>query len=238
MARHAQLRLRTCGAVMLVGLGVLLGGCAGAARLQNVPSEPPLSLTPGQRLAVIGMRPDEAQDNASADQALKNARVGFGLTGLLAEALFDSGKFRLVEEKDLQQRDLLADLVQTYWLRRRPPYTSPDLRRVAHELKAELLAYGTILYSRQTGQRLAIGPFSRHTDALRLSVDVCLYEATTQRQQCRTGVGTAKQQGTGVVYEFHGDRVDFANNATGRATRQAIITAVQSLVASIRFEAE
>jgi hypothetical protein len=238
MVMHPRLRPMVFCLGMVVGLGVMPSGCASTARPQGASSELPLSLTPGQRLAVIGIRPNEAQGTAAADQTLKNARVGFGLTSLLAESLFDSGKFRLVEEKDLQQRDLLADMVQTYWLRRRPPYTLPELRRVAHDLDTELLAYGSILYTRQTGQRLAVGPISHRTDTLHLAVDVCLYAAATRRRLCRDGTGQAQQQGTGVVYEFHGDRLDFVNNATGRATRQAITRAVHDLVASIRFETQ
>jgi hypothetical protein len=38
-----------------------------------------------------------------------------------------------------------------------------------------------------------------------------------------------------VIYEFRNDRLEFENSAAGRATKQAVTSAVQAIMASLRF---
>jgi hypothetical protein len=66
-------------------------------------------------------------------------------------------------------------------------------------------------------------------------MEVCLYEVSTQQRLCRPGAGVAQQDGIGVIYEFHDERLAFENTAAGLATKQAVSLAVQALMASIRF---
>jgi hypothetical protein len=189
----------------------------------------------GESLAVIGVQRGDTPSQSDTSAQLQDQRVGFGLNCLLSESLFDTGKFRLVEEKEVRQRDLLADLVKTYWIEARAPYTEEQLQRVAQELGVALLAYGKVAYSGLSGQRLMVGPLSRAAQTLRLQVTACLYGASTRATLCRQGQGEAHQEGVGVIYEFSGDCLDFAQNAVGRATKQAVEQAVRALVASLTF---
>ena len=70
---------------------------------------------------------------------------------------------------------------------------------------------------------------------LRVSVEACLYEVSTHKALCRAAEGTAQQEGVGVVYEFRNDRLEFEKSAAGRATKQAVTSAVQAIMASLRF---
>jgi len=45
----------------------------------------------------------------------------------------------------------------------------------------------------------------------------------------------AQQKGVGMIYAFRNDRPDFEKTAAGLATKQAVTSAVQALMASIRF---
>jgi hypothetical protein len=217
-------------------LCVSLASCSGPTTLNSVaPPGPGLSLHSGEALAVIGVKQAGGQPGDADKEGFQDRRIGFGLNTLLAESFFDAGKFRLVEEKDVRKREFLDDLVQAYWIDQRPDYSEHELARVAAQLSAELLAYGNVSYSRFTGQRIAVGPVSRAEQTLRVQLNVCLYEVATRALLCRQGQGEGRQQGTGMVYEFRGDRLDFEQNAAGRATRQAVAAAVQDLTASIRF---
>lgn len=222
--------------ILLALLSMVLLACAGPT-MQGGRQSAALGLTvrSGESLAVIGVQRDNASSRHDEAESLRDRRVGFGLNSLLAESLFDTGKFRLIEEKDVRQHDLLADLVKTYWIEARTPYTDQQLQRVAQQLGVALLAYGSVAYGGFSGQRLALGPLSRAEQKLRLQVTACLYAASSRATLCRQGQGEARQEGTGMVYEFRGDRLDFAQNAVGRATKEAVVLAVRELVASLSF---
>ena len=199
------------------------------------PSVPTVSLAAGQRLAVIGVQLGRGKLRRQDRKRMQQHQTAFGLNNLLAEALYDTEKFRLIEEKEVAQRELLEDLVQTYWIEQREPYPEQALRHIATQLDADLLAYGNISHEQTSGSTLSIGPFSNKTQKLRVALEVCLYAVSSQTRLCHTGQGEAVQQGSGVIYEFHGNRLDFEKNATGIATKQAVDQAVDQLLASIRF---
>ncbi len=222
--------------ILLAVLGMALSACAGPQTQSSVLSPAAvLTVRSGEALAVIGVQQGDAPSGRGEADSLREPRVGFGLNSLLAESLFDTGQFRLIEEKDVHQRNLLDDLVKTYWIGARAPYTPEQLQRVAQQLGAPLLAYGSVVYGGFSGQHLMLGPFSRAEQTLRLQVTACLYAASTRASLCRQGRGEAHQEGVGVVYEFRGDRLDFAQNAVGRATKEAVVLAVRELVASLTF---
>jgi hypothetical protein len=224
------------GTTLLALLGLVLVACP-APQTQSGVRSPAAGLTvrSGESLAVIGVQQGETPSRSGEADSVKDRRVGFGLNSLLAESLFDTSRFRLVEEKDVHQRELLADLVKTYWIEARAPYTAQELQRVAQQLGVALLAYGRVAYSGFSGHRWMVGPLSRAEQKLRLQVTACLYDASTRAALCRQGQGEARQEGVGVVYEFSGDRLDFEQNAVGRATKQAVALAVGELVASLTF---
>jgi hypothetical protein len=189
----------------------------------------------GKTLAAIGVKPQGKNGTRTDDVAWQDRRVAFGLTALLAESFYDTGKFRLLEEKDLPQRRLIEEVVDLFSLAARPEPSEPDLVGLGARLEADLLAYGKVGYSQASGQRLQVGPIGRSQQELRVSLEVCLFEVASQRTLCREGGGSAQQTGMGVVYEFRNDRLDFEKNAVGCATKQAVTSAVQALMASIQF---
>jgi len=185
-------------------------------------------------LAVIGMIQGEGQLRDTERKSLQNRRIGFGLTNLLAESLFDTGKFRLLEEKDVRKRELRENLVSKYWLEPGARYSEQMLQSVALQLGVELLAYGNIAHT-SSKQSYCVGPFCHHKQKLQTKVNVCLYAASTRAILCHEGQGEAQQEGTGAFYEFRNDRLDFEKNAAGRAAKQAVTLAVQELTTRIQF---
>jgi len=222
---------------VLVGvISPLLTACS-SPQVRGVPSSPTptLSLSAGETLAAIGVKPQQHNASGAEDTAWRDRRVAFGLNNLLAESFYDTGKFRLIEEKDIRQRQLIEELVDLFWSAPRPQPSDPELGGIGTRLEAALLAYGTIGYTRSSGQRFQVGPLGTYQQRLRVTVEVCLFEVATLATLCRTGEGRAQQEGVGLVYEFRQDRPDFEKSAAGRATKQAVTSAVQALVARIRF---
>jgi hypothetical protein len=214
---------------------VLTGCHVASVRGAPSPVASVLSLSAGKTLATLGVKPQRENGSGAEDAAWRDRRVAFGLTNLLAESFYDTGKFRLVEEKDLHQRQRIEELVDLFWSASRPEPSDPDLTAIGRRLEADLLAYGTIGHTRSSNRRIQAGPFGSYQQRLRVTLEVCLYEVSTQKWLCREGEGAAEQEGVGVVYEFRNDRPDFEKTAAGLATKQAVTSAVQALVASIRF---
>src|SRR5262249_35253004 len=129
------MRYPQCGGkwiALLALLSMALGACSGPQTQSGVRSAAAgLTIRSGELLAVIGVQQGDTPSRRGEADSVKDRRVGFGLNSLLAESLFDTGRFRLVEEKDVHQRELLADLVKTYWIEARAPYTEQELQRAA-----------------------------------------------------------------------------------------------------------
>ena len=226
---------RKC-AVTIVALCLLFCVCTGTETAKTgASSRSMFTLQTGKMLAVIGVTQEDRQPRSTDRKSLDDRRIGFGLTNLLAEVLFDTGKFRLLEEKEVHKRELLENLVQTYWIEPGAQYSAQMLQGIAIQLGVELLAYGSVSHSETSKRSVSFGPFSHHKQKLQVKVNVCLYEASVGGILCREGQGEAQQEGVGVLYEFHADRLDFEKNAAGRATKQAVTSAVQELVVGIQF---
>jgi hypothetical protein len=237
MRNRWQRKVTTLIHVMLAStLCPLLASCGGPS-LRGAPrlGTPALSLSAGKVLAAIGMKPQGGNGTSVEDATLQDRRVAFGLTHLLAESFYDTGKFRLVEEKDLYQRQLIEELVDLFSSTSRPSPSNTELGSIGARLEADLLTYGKVGYTKSSGQRIQIGPVGRYQQQLRINVEVCLFEVSSQTALCRAGEGAAQQEGVGAVYEFRNDRPAFEKNAAGRATKQAVTSAVEALMASLRF---
>jgi hypothetical protein len=214
----------------LAVMGCLLVGWVGLSV-----AKPEWSLKSGDTMAVVGVTRGTDRLKGMTGKQLEDRRVGFGLSTLIAETLFDSGKFRLFEPHTMHERQLLADMVTTYWVESPPDYAEHDLYRVAQQLKLSLLAYGRIVHATARKRGVSFGPFSSHKQTLRVRVNVCLYDASQRTTLCREGQGKAAQTGTGVLYEYVGDRLDFARTAAGKATAEAVTLAVDELIEAIHF---
>jgi hypothetical protein len=214
----------------------LLAACGGPSlRGASSHETPALALSVGKVLAAIGMIPQGGNGTAVEDATLQDRRVAFGLTNLLAESFYDTGKFRLVEEKDLYRRQLIEEVMDLFSSTSRPSPSPTELGGIGARLEADLLTYGKVGYTKSSGRRIQIGPLGGYQQQLRVTVDVCLFEVSSQTALCRAGEGAAQQEGVGAVYEFRNDRPEFEKNAAGRATKQAVTSAVEALMASLRF---
>jgi hypothetical protein len=223
--------------VLLSGiLCPLLVACGGpSVRGEPRSAMPALSLSTGKVLATIGVKSPGENGSGADDAVWQDRRVAFGLTHLLAESFYETGEFRLVEEKDMRQRQVIEELIDLFWSASHLDSSQPELAGIGRRLEADLLAYGKVDYPKISGQRIQVGPVGRYQQTLRINIEVCLYEISTQQTLCRPGEGMAQQDGVGVIYAFRNDRPDFEKTAAGLATKQAVTAAVQGLMKSIRF---
>jgi hypothetical protein len=232
-----QIKVTVLRSVLLPSaLCALLAACGGpSVRGDPRSTTPTLSLSAGQVLAAIGVKP-QGENTAGAEAAVRqDRRVAFGLTKLLAESFYETGKFRLVEERNLPQRQLIEELVDLFSSASRPEPSEQELAGIGRRLAADLLVYGTVGSTSISSRRILVGPAGSYQRRLSITMEVCLYEVLTQQIVCRPGEGVAQQEGAGVIYEFRDDRLALEKTAAGLATREAVTAAVQALMASIQF---
>jgi hypothetical protein len=216
--------------------GSLLVMC-GNLSAQQTPqrADQTLSLPAGRVLAAIGIKAHEGVGDGTQGTIFQDHRVALGLTLLLAESFYDTGKFRLVEDKQLGQYQLIEELLDLFSRTPLFPASGAELSNLGSRLEADLLTYGRVGYSKISGQRMQIGPFGRHQQKLRVQAEVCLFDISSRQTLCQTGKGSAQQEGVGFVYMFRNDRLEFEKSAAGHATKQAVTAAVQALMASLQF---
>lgn len=222
----------------LLGLTLILCLPIGAGARPAIAATHPsyLSLRAHPRLAVIGVGLGNVKLSRRDKKLIRDSRVGFGMNQLLADVLYQTNKFQLIEEKNIQKRELLDDLVKTYWLQGGSPYPEPALQHIAAQLNTSVLAYGQVDKMRFSRSNLSLGLLSRHTQTLRVTIDICLYDVTSRQHLCRKGKGKADQKGKGIIFTFRDDnRFEFTQNAAGIATKQAVDQAVTNLLEQIHF---
>lgn len=223
---------RRIAAVSVLGtLGMTLVACTDLATRRGATALT-LTLRSGSSLVVIGVQP--ATDQPQREES----RVGFGLTHLVAETLFHTGKFQVWEEKTLDQRTLLDTSIQEYWLKPRPTDALAKLQSIGTQLGVALLAYGHMARATVSQRTVEAGPFTHVVQWLQMHVQVCLHAVATQVIACGEGQGEAEQTGSGMVYVFDGKRLAFERSAAGLATQKAVAQAVNRLIAQIVFTPE
>src|SRR5262245_21270771 len=117
MSRPWQGQLIVFSSIVLVSMLCLrLAACSSpSVRAGPSPATAVLSLPEGKTLAAIGVTPQRQNGSSAEETVWRDRRVAFGLKNLLAESFYGTGKFRMVEEKDLRQRQLIEELVDLFW---------------------------------------------------------------------------------------------------------------------------
>ena len=173
-------------------------------------------------LAVIGIGKD------LTDEIWKDLRIGFGLRGMLTDGLYDTGLFRMVEEKQ-EIRERLGITENILW--ERPlTYSPEELGRISRSLRADVLAYATVASFKAPSSGMKIGLFSRKINHARVDVRVCLFETSTGKIYCSKGTGNAESVADSLLLQFQEDGQLSTMSLIGKASKKAICNALETLI--------
>lgn len=180
-------------------------------RAQPAPSTPVQPVGPAtEPLPIYVVSFDVAPSALERWPALRAAGVGLGLAQRIADAVYDSGRFQLLEEKAEVVARLATGLCGS---------VAPEEKLLP---EADWLLYGEITEVTVQGHEKA---FSKSTDETRVSVQLRLVERATRRVRLATGVGAATSPGTRA--SALNDRLDPA--AVAEATGRAVTAAAEGL---------
>jgi hypothetical protein len=174
--------------------------------------------------AVIGIRNEI--ENESMRARWEDELIGFGLCDLLAQRLFDTGRYRPVEDNPEIIREI-HELVGSQWKGARDLFDMDEADRVAERLNVEAVAFARITEFSVSRSRGFIGIFSRAKSTVHIEVEVSLKEFGGPEKRA-AGRGEAATESTALLFRIRNHRVYFDETAVGRAARQAIENAVDN----------
>lgn len=176
--------------------------------------------------------------NEIKDERWEDRRVGFGIASLIAESFFDSGQFRLIEEKE-EIRDQLRNVREKLWMLSEEAAPLQEAAAVASQAGAEFMAYGRVVSFKTPTQRVSAGPFQRREKITEIKAEIILRDLITGKTITTDGKGKAKTTSTSVFFVYREDRdeVNFDKSTVGEATKEAVAEAVSKAVKEYRKDA-
>ncbi len=199
---------------------VLAAGLWAVASLDAQP-ELPASLDPDggaaadTRVPIAVLPLGLAAATAERYPQLAERNVGLGIHNMLVDRLYDSGRFRMVEDK----QEVVDDLVNRQWMAASGGVSKDSAVRHGQLLGARWVIYGEVYdFSSQ--------PVTRKRSETRISLQIRLVNVETSEYIPASGAGAETRKGK----IFRLDQVEFARSTVGQATQLALEEAVPKLL--------
>jgi len=189
-------------------------------------SAPVINLPPykGEKLtiAVIGLR----NETDSPDPAFRELRVGFGLSNMLATALFETGRFRLVE----RNQEIIEHVIKEQWLGQTGYINPMTAAETGKMVGAKAVVYGQVTEFGIRKVGFYAGVYGRRNITTRIAIDVKMVSTETgEIIGAVSGTGAVTTSTAGVAFVWEEGVEQFDQTTVGRASRQAIYKIAQNL---------
>ena len=176
------------------------------------------------RMAVV------AVTNESAEEDFNSLLIVEGISNLLAQEFYDSGRYQPVEDKPeiiSRVHELLASSAAGRLSA--GSVLAADGAAVAGELGCAALVSATVKEVKKARSRSMIGPFSSAKVEVTVVVEVALREGEGPIAKA-IGQGTGVTKSKGVFFQVRQDKVHFDQTSVGRAVQDALHEAVVQLL--------
>lgn len=229
-------------ALLIVLAGLWSPGCATAAPPQQPAAEPappaeqtaapetPAPPEPAAAVAADGAPPAAAAPIPIAvlplgltDETrrhypqLSDRGVGFGVHNMLVDQLYDTGRFRFVEEKS----EVVEDLLNRQWVASTGAVDAASAVAYGNLLGARFVVYGEVF-------DFGVRTINRKLVETRIALQVRIVDVETTEYVPASGSGSVEVRKRDVFPL--GDEVEFARSTVGLATEQALAAAVPELM--------
>ncbi len=211
-------------------LAVIIAGCA-ATGLPAKQAERGETATgihlpsfPGTKkvIAVIGLR----NEVGSPDPVFKELRVGFGLSKMLTTAMFETGRFRLVE----RNQEALDNIIKEQWLGQTGAVDSGTAAQAGRLVGAEAVVFGEVTEFgiRKTG--VFLGFAGQRNITTRIAFDVKMVDTSTgELVGVASGVGSTTTTTAGVFMLWEQGVEQFDQTTVGQSSRKALYRIAERL---------
>ncbi|MBD3421997.1 MAG: hypothetical protein GF398_17940 [Chitinivibrionales bacterium] len=175
-------------------------------------------------LTVIGFT------NELEDSSWRDARIGLGLRTMLAEQLFASGEFALVEEKQ-EIRDKIKETAALLWaFDGKSKKAEKMIESSGAADNTNFITRGRVFYFGRPRDRASLGPMQLTRDAVVIKVEVTLQDRAKKKSYTVVGKGVSTKTAASALFTFHEERLELDKTNVGNATKAALEMAVAKLV--------
>lgn len=163
-----------------------------------------------------------------------DGRVGMGVRSMLAQSLFETGLFSLLEEKpDIKAK--IEEAAKAVWLDKTGSSTALDgAAAFGKQAGAKFIASGKVFHFGKPRTRASVGPAHFESDEVEIKIEVTLTNTADNKAITAIGSGKAKTTATSGLFTFHGENLDADASMVGTATRKAIEAAVAEIAKKYR----
>lgn len=174
-----------------------------------------------KRLVVIGVK------NEIGRKEWNDQLIGYGLSHMLLQGLFDTGHYVPVEDNP----EVLLEsqrLIKTQWGDHSGFYTPGQADGLSESLECDAVAYARAVKFTKKRKRSFAGPFSSAATRITVEMEVYLKERDKPVMVAK-GKGSALTKSRGFLFEIRKDQVYFDKTAVGQASQEAMANAVKGL---------
>ncbi len=174
-----------------------------------------------KKLVVIGVKNDVDRPE------LNNQLIGYGISSLLLQKLFDTGRYVPIENNP-EIIEAINEMIQRQWAGKEQFYGPDDARRISKDLRSDAVAYAKIIKCATSRSKGMFGPFSKARTMVTVEIEIFLQEKDEEIKVAR-GEGEAATNSSSMFYAVRDDKIYFDQTALGQATQKAIDAAVEEL---------
>lgn len=174
-----------------------------------------------KRLTVIGVR------NEIKKPEWDNQLIGYGLSNLLLQKLFDTGRYIAIEDNP-EILDKIDTLIRTQWQGQASYYSPKEADKIAADLGSEAVAYAKVIKFSTRRKRGFAGPLSGANTRVIVELEISLKEQG-QPVKVAKGKGEASTKSMGTFFIIREDKVYFDETTVGKAAHEAMTDAINKM---------
>jgi curli biogenesis system outer membrane secretion channel CsgG len=164
------------------------------------------------------------KDVAEKYPELADKRVGWGLCNRIVDALYNTGRFEYIEEKEA----MIEKLVEEWKLSQAGIYTSETAIETGQLKAPEYLIYAEVFDFAVGKSESVVGMKKKDTAVTRIGVQIRLVDVKTGSYIPASGNGEASSTQGGAIWAQN--RAEFDQTTVGIASQQAVNAAVKQLL--------
>lgn len=174
-----------------------------------------------KKLVVIGVKNDVDRPE------LNDQLIGYGISSLLLQKLFDTGRYIPIENNP-EIIEAINGLIKRQWMGGEKLFTPKEADEASAQFRSDAVAYAKITKCETSQSKGMFGPFSKARSKVIMEVEIHVKEKNADLRSA-TGEGEAATSSSTLLYKMRDDKIYFDQTALGQATEKAIIAAVEKL---------
>ncbi len=153
--------------------------------------------------------------------------IGFGISNLIAQYVYDTGEFIPIEEKG-EIKKAIRENREFYW-RFKGKVKESDIQKKAEEIEVDFVFLGEVKKCKKYRKKAFIGFVSKYQTTVRVFFTLHMINKKTGEKKTVKGEGYSTKGATGFVFEAIDGEIKFNSTMVGLAIEEAVKNSVDNL---------